>query len=161
VNKSSEFTSGLLRAIDWLWAQFDGTQDDFQALVERQLRYMDTMNTLRYIKNYEGTLIRRGRKPRYYRFADEREWRHVVQHTTPNVLPFLSPALMDRKDFFNAQVRPFKLPYSPTDVKYLLVPSEERIPALRKTIGSLTISAAERNHLLARIITSQQVETDF
>jgi hypothetical protein len=161
VNKSSEFTSGLLRAIDWLWEQFEATQDDYRGLVERQLRYMDTMNTLRYIKNYEGTLIRRRHKPRNYRFADEREWRHVLHHATPNVLAFLSPKLMGQKDFFNAQLRPFKLPYSPADVKYLLVPSEAQIPALRKTIESLGISLTDQSHLLARIITSEQVETDF
>lgn len=162
-NKSSDFTNGLLRAIDWLYAELDQSEQyDPVAFNLRNERYSDTLNTLRYIKNYDGPLIRHGQiVSTNYRFADEREWRHVPPHSTHGIWPFLSMKLMDQKAFFNQQLRPFKLVYAPSDVKYLLVPKESDIPALRKTIESLAITADERNHFLARIITSEQVEADF
>lgn len=162
VNKSSEFTNGLLRGIDCLFqALRSDEQTDYDALMRQQFTYMDTINTLRFIKNYEGILIRRNRKPRDYRFADEREWRHVTPHNTPGILPFLPANLMHKKAYFNTQLRAFRLTYTPTDVKYLIIPSEKNIPALRRTIESLQVSQADQNHLLARIITSEQIKSDF
>lgn len=165
VNKSSEFTNGLVRALDWLWSEIDtSSQVDVAKFTRAQLRYMDVLNMQRYIKNYEGKLSRIGKKDKQYRFADEREWRHVPPHSLQGIVPFV-PAewLADKKQkkFYNDQVRPFKLPYTSHDVKYLLVPKESNIPALRKTIASLSISVGEINHLLARIITAEQVNSDF
>ena len=165
VNKSSEFTNGLIRALDWLWSEINSSsQVDVTKFTLAEHRYMDVLNMQRYIKNYEGILSRLDQKDRLYRFADEREWRYVPPHDLDGIFPFVPAqwlATKKKKKLLNDQVRPFKLPYTPQDVKYLLVPKESDIPALRKTIASLPISVGEINHLHARIITAEQVNSDF
>ncbi|NPC59388.1 abortive infection system antitoxin AbiGi family protein [Caenimonas soli] len=160
VNKSSHFTNRLLGAIQELWNECDSITDDFDELLRCQERYMNVINTLRYIKNYEGTLDRRGSTSQY-RFADEREWRYVPDHPTQGVLPFLPTALMSKKAFYKEQLRPYKLAYSPSDVKYLLVQTEANVPQLRQIIDGLPVRDGDRNHLLTRIITAEQVASDF
>ena len=85
-SKESLFTEKFISGIE-----------DFFKLVEKsndstgrfETAYNNTINTLRYIKNYKGDLIRPGRpiKPNYV-FANEKEWRYVPP-IADNVLSFI------------------------------------------------------------------------
>jgi hypothetical protein len=54
------------------------THNDVNELHRAQRVYMSVLNAYRFMKNYEGRLVRRNREIiENYRFADEREWRYV------------------------------------------------------------------------------------
>lgn len=88
VNKTSPFTSNFITAIEQLRRSKDNTKGIIsKAMAEGT--YMDILNVYRYMKNYEGELIRsNGKKTKNYRFADEREWRYVPPYDKDSI-PFL------------------------------------------------------------------------
>lgn len=164
-NQASEFTNALISGIDGFFAHVNCI-DDWDKAMEASDAYMNILNIERYIKNYEGELIRGARRPRHYRFADEREWRYVLPLKTKNVLPFVAENMISRpgqKEFFNAQIAGLHLKYSATDVKYIIVPSERNIVSMRVFIARLdgTYSDSDKEHLLARILTAKQIRADM
>jgi hypothetical protein len=163
-NKDSEFTNALLRGLDGYLNHIQKIVD-FEKLMKASESYMDILNVLRYIKNYEGELTRRSRNARIYRFADEREWRYVLPRETKNILSFIPNEHIetdDKKDFFNAQIASHLLNYSAADVKYIIVPSDKNILPMRQYIKGLTkYHADEKEHFLSRILTAKQIQTDM
>jgi hypothetical protein len=63
---------------------------DVNELYRAQRVYMCVLNAYRFMKNYEGRLVRQYLDPiENYRFADEREWRYV-----PALLDELEPSFV-------------------------------------------------------------------
>ncbi|MGE0333537.1 MAG: abortive infection system antitoxin AbiGi family protein [Ramlibacter sp.] len=161
-NQGSDFTSSLMRGLEGNYQELDVIQE-LEQLNRAGRNYMRLLNTLRYVKNYEGTLTRRG-KSRHYRFADEREWRYVLPHPSQGVLPFIPHEQIaddERKRFFNEQLLRYQLQYSPTDVKYIIVPAESNIRPILESIKKLDYDLDSRVHLASRIVTARQVESDM
>jgi hypothetical protein len=48
------------------------------------------INTIRYTKNYSGTLKRDGKTIPNYRFYDEREWRYVPEMSDPRLQNYMT-----------------------------------------------------------------------
>lgn len=164
-NQSSEFTNSLLAGIEEYFIQIQSISDWSNAMSASN-SYMNILNVERYIKNYEGDLIRDSRNLGRYRFADEREWRYVLPLLTKNILPFIAEETIIKpgsKSFFNAQIAHFHLKYSASDVKYIIVPSEKNISPLRKFITGLAggYSSTDKEHLLPRILTAEQIRSDM
>ena len=167
-NKSSEFTNALLSGVDELSAQIQarGIEEWDDKAVMAFESYMNILNVERYIKNYEGDLIRGSRNRGCYRFADEREWRHVLPLKTKSIFPFIPEEMIqtaEQKRFYNKQIAGFYLKYAASDVKYIIVPSEKNVVPLRTFIHRLagSYSASDKEHLLARILTAEQIRADM
>jgi hypothetical protein len=168
MNSNSDFTNGLFEGLEEILAHINSIAE-YEKFVSPHPSYMKIANTLRYAKNYEGPLIRRGTdssKPtsKIYRFADEREWRYVLPIDAKNILPFVAKdhiATAENKQVFNQHLADHKLQWTCRDVKYLIVPGERNIPALERCIDGLRFSADERLHLRSRILTATQIEADM
>ena len=74
-SKESLFTENFIKGIEDFFNLVVNSNDTTGRF---ETAYNNTINTLRYIKNYKGDLIRRGKstKPNYV-FANEKEWRYV------------------------------------------------------------------------------------
>ena len=115
---------------------------------------------LRYIKNYEGELTRKGSTSRY-RFSDEREWRYV-----PAYADCAEPVLeldSDTKDAVDNEGQRLTLKFEPNDIKYIVIRNDSEIErvieCLRRDKGDYSHRDIER--LATRILTSEQIKEDI
>ena len=163
MNKKSELTNNLIEAIEHQFKLIENPDDPLDD--ENRNIYFKTLNVLRYIKNYEGILIRNNkRSPKTYRFADEREWRYVLPFVDEYFLnSFASIKLLDEKGktWLNNTIDSHRLNFSPSDIKYIIVPNEKNIRPIRTHIENEVFDDKDKQHLLTRILTAAQIKLDM
>lgn len=104
------------------------------------------------------------------RFYDEREWRYI---------PFILPETdeinqldyrLNQKEFLNDVKRAkankyladnHQLKFDFDDIKYIIIKSDEEAQAMTETINSLSFSNIQKNILITKIISTQQIFEDF
>lgn len=90
LNKDSNIADNLIEGVEGMYNHIDRL-NDFEEITEITKHYNSLMNMYRYVKNYEGKLIRNGRlKDKNYRYADEREWRYVPPIEKNGIQPFVN-----------------------------------------------------------------------
>ncbi|SIS80244.1 Putative abortive phage resistance protein AbiGi, antitoxin [Kaistella chaponensis] len=128
--------------------------------------YHNLINTYRYMKNYEGDLIRDQKITKNYRFADEREWRYVPPFEEIGVEPFVAKTSIEtkeRKTFYNRKIDHLRLYFQPEDIKYLIVENEDDILKLIEHLRFAKVNFTEdtKKRLASRILTLEQIINDF
>lgn len=121
------------------------------------------LDLFRYIKTYERDLQRDGKMIKNYKFYNEREWRY-----TPDIekKPMIVSAKLYQadKDKFNSKVSDIYLLPGINDIKYVILKSEDEISDLidflRKQFKKSS-TAGDLDTLITRIVTVQQIKTDF
>lgn len=125
------------------------------------------LNTFRYIKNYEGDLLRDGKVIHNYRFYDEREWRYTPPIDSDKCKPYLTKVDYDkyRSAHPNKQnIEGLLLDFTASDIKYIIVKSDSELSDLIRCIKStngLTKNADEADILATKIFTIDQLNSDF
>lgn len=150
----------------------DGIEDFFRLVSQSadttgqyEEAYNNTLNTLRYIKNYKGDLFRRGKNPlKNYVFANEREWRYVPP-ISENILPFIQIEKIitsNQKAVFNKSISHLKLHFLPDDIKYLIVEKDSDINPLISHLrqAKIRFNPQTVDRLSSRILTYEQIEKD-
>lgn len=124
------------------------------------------IDMMRYLKNYQGDLTRNGKTIKNYRYYDEREWRYVPSFDP--IFPMLVPGgdykTPSQKQAVNKLISDIRLTFEPSDIKYIIIRSDEEISEFVETIrgtkgNSTSLSDTER--LTTRIITKEQIESDL
>lgn len=136
------------------------TGDDVDDWSEEQRSVVDI---LRYMKNYEATLERKGLSKENYRFSDEREWRFVPAHTERCDMVVSNDYYVGSESEVDAAVVDMRLDFEPNDIKYIIINDDteigEFIDHLRRVKGkNYTLHDIER--LTTRIFTTEQIKTD-
>jgi hypothetical protein len=116
------------------------------------------------LKPYLGRFWRANKWIENVRFYDEREWRFVAAQDgkTPalNKEPFMDSTTRDKANEAIAAVR---LPFTPSDIKYVIVSSEtEVLPVIRdleRIKGKYSLD--EVKVLTSRVISAEQIREDF
>lgn len=160
--QNSLFTENFLTGVETF---FNLVNQSFDTTGENEVAYNNTINTLRYIKNYQGDLIRPGKKDvRNYVFANEREWRYVPA-MVDGISSFISIEQIrtsQQKSAFNKKVSQLRLHFQPDDIKYLIVEKDADINPLishlRQAKGRFSSDTVDR--LSSRILTYEQIEND-
>ncbi len=158
----SLFTENFMKGIEDFFKLVSKT-DDITGKYEAA--YNNTINTLRYIKNYKGDLIRPGKEPTpNYVFANEREWRFVPP-ISDGILSFVSIDQIrtpQQKSRFNQKVSHIKLHFQPDDIKYLIVERDNDINPLiaHLKIAKVGFPNDMVDRLSSRILTYEQIEKD-
>jgi hypothetical protein len=123
-------------------------------------------DVLRYIKNYEGDLVRRGTTTPNYRYSDEREWRYVPAYTEDCEM-LLAADYYDsgtNKVSADTKLTEFRLEFEPSDIKYIIIQNDaeigEFIDHLRRAKGK-NYSLHEIERLTTRILTVEQIKSDI
>ena len=121
---------------------------------------------LSFVKPYEGDLWRSSGIKENVRFYDEREWRFVANIPSQTMRLFL-----EKEDFFNEEFKSqcnasvgdqFRLRFQANDIKYLIVPKEKQIvPFIRKLRAKSPLSKDDLNLICSRVISAEQIRTDF
>jgi Putative abortive phage resistance protein AbiGi, antitoxin len=121
---------------------------------------------LRYTKNHEGDLERKDKTTQNYRYYDEREWRYVPQYDTsfPMLNPLSGTNDEAEKKALNKIITGHKLHFEPSDIKYIIVKNDSEISEFIDTIKNAkgnTYTHKDTERLTSRIITKEQIESDF
>ncbi|MEO8771256.1 MAG: abortive infection system antitoxin AbiGi family protein [Ferruginibacter sp.] len=127
----------------------------------------NSYNLFRYIKNYRGPLKRGNITFKNYRFYDEREWRYIPTIKDERLKKSLK--LDEYREYRGTKkekkfIPNINLSFSGTDIKYLIVRSERDVPKLIKSlrsINNLTNNSVETDILSTKILTVEQLNSDF
>lgn len=161
-SQSSLFTENFMNGIEDFFRLVNNLNDTSGRY---ETAYNNTINTLRYIKNYKGDLIRPGKETVLdYVFANEREWRYVPP-ITEAILPFVPIEKIktsQQKSAFNKKVSHLRLNFQPDDIKYLIVEKDSDINALITHLrhAKSRFSNEIIDRLASRILTYEQIEKD-
>ncbi|WP_243375167.1 abortive infection system antitoxin AbiGi family protein [Geotalea sp. SG265] len=122
------------------------------------------IDALRYIKNYEGDLTRKGKTELNYRFSDEREWRFVPPLSAPCPMIVDAEGYLVHKKECDAYLEEIRLEFAPNDIKYIIINDDseirEFIHHLRDAKGK-KYSYDEVDRLSTRILTVEQIRCDM
>ncbi|HCM9442210.1 TPA: hypothetical protein N5N39_004698 [Enterobacter cloacae subsp. cloacae] len=134
--------------------------------IRNRRKYRDLINVLRYMKNYEAPLYRKGvLVDKNYRFANENEWRYVPDIRT-DIIPIKiikKSENLNWKDLANERLWQHKesnLLFDYNDIKYIFVPDDQAAIDLIKHF-----STGNNGHygplLTSKIFISKQVFDDL
>lgn len=126
----------------------------------RKAQYRDLINPLRYMKNYEADLVRKGKKTeKNYRFANENEWRYV-----PDIRSDIVPIrLSANKQIGNDKIEHYpesKLTFTYDDIRYIFVKDDLYLERLISHINKNSI-VKYRNKLLSKIFVTSNIFEDL
>lgn len=162
-SQDSLFTENFLNATDSFFKLVNQTSDSSGKF---ETAYNNTLNTLRYIKNYKGDLIRPGKTTiKDYVFANEREWRYVppISESILAFVPIDKIKTPKQKAQFNQKVKHLRLSFQPDHIQYLIVEKDQDInnliDHLRQVKGKFPPRTVDR--LASRILTYKQIENDI
>jgi hypothetical protein len=164
VHKNSSQINYLRNLAKLIWALTDGPTFT---------PYNDPRNQLfelaGFFKPYEGEMWRIN-KYVTKRFYDEREWRYIPFIIPESSEDFKEDYRLNKEEFLNevkrakankyvAENHPLKFGFE--DIKYIIIKSDLEAQAMTETINSLSFSNKEKNLLVTKIISTQQIKEDF
>lgn len=133
-------------------------------------------NFHRYIKNYEGDLIRKHKTYKNYRFSNEREWRYCPTKIELQNNPYLLDTTFTKENIkyaggfkvwdkiinkANAKISNIKLGFDLNDISCIIVKNEKQIFRIIKLLNKHTLDKELISKLTARIIISNEVFPDL
>lgn len=139
---------------------FVGNKIDSE-LIEEQKALTDIV---RYMKNYEADLVRKGKTWKDYRFSDEREWRFVPHYSESCEIVLTDAVYQKRKAEVVAKIRDLRLEFEPKDIKYIIIKKDSEISEF---VGHLLKSQGKKyshydvERLTTRILTTEQIRDDM
>lgn len=121
------------------------------------------LDIVRYMKNYQSDLTRKGKTIKDYRYSDEREWRYVPSYDTDCSMLLGSDNFKKMKEEVEVKIKPLRLEFEPNDIKYIILSKEEEIDEFLDILSKAKGRYAHKDvkRLNTRIITTAQIMTDF
>ncbi|MGV8877563.1 MAG: abortive infection system antitoxin AbiGi family protein [Sphingobacteriaceae bacterium] len=98
------------------------------------------------------------------RFYDEREWRYVagdVIDCTNLTETNIKVRLDEANNILSSKRKDFLLPFEFSDITYIFVQFEKDVDKLIESIRKVDTSQIQQDRLIAKIVTSLQIERDF
>ncbi len=166
INKHSNLADNLIEGLNGVYVHISRL-NNMKDITKLTKSYHNIMNMYRYVKNYEGELIRNEKVvDKNYRFADEREWRFVPPLETEDVEPFVAISNIKtnkQKEKYNQKISHIRLTFKPDDIKYLIVEKESDIIELINHLdyAKSRFNPEIRRRLTSRILTVEQILNDI
>lgn len=138
-------------------------------IIEFSIETQKSRDFLRYLKNYQGDLVRLGKLiKKDYRFSDEREWRYVLEPSIDylfygNIKKVSKAEIPNIKKKRNDEIKSERLNFTPNDINYIIIKKESERDSIITTIEKAKgkFSHTEVKRLTSRIISVEQLKTDF
>lgn len=119
---------------------------------------------LRYLKNYQGDLVRKGGTNPNYRFSDEREWRFTPPHDDAYAWILAQKYYESDPAKHDASLVALRLRFEPNDIKYIIIKDDSEIAEfvdhLRRAKGN-NYSYHDVERLTTRLLTTEQIMSDI
>jgi hypothetical protein len=118
---------------------------------------------VRFIKPYKGNLWRSNGIKQNVIFYNEREWRYIPLEHKESLPKDVFLNEMDRNRFNSGVAERYSIPFTPNDIRYLIVKDEGEILPLIREIERIKskYSYDQVKILTTRIITSERIKEDF
>lgn len=163
VSDQSFFTKNFLTGLE---TYFDMVNNDLDTSGRNEQGYNQVLNTLRYMKNYRGVLIRRNKlNQEDYVFANEREWRFVPPFSEDYypIIPIEKLQSSQLKEEMNRKIDHITLEFNPDEIMYLIVENDRNINPLIKHLRDVKgrFDAFMIDRLTSRILTYEQIKNDI
>lgn len=124
-------------------------------------QYKNFINPLRYMKNYEGILERKGKETvQNYRFANENEWRYVPDIRS-EVVPIRLSKNKELGDERLGNHMEAKLMFSHDDIRYIFVKSNFHLNKLINDINEIFSDEDVKNQMLSKIFVTSNIFYDL
>lgn len=133
---------------------------------ERDKMIEHYLSLFAYCKNYEGRLVRGKINTDSYRFYDEREWRYIPKEEELKgaFVRLLGTQYAEDKEAYNEKLKDCYLKFTPGDISYIIVDSDEEIPEVLEILTKAydpIATGRELKVLSTRILTKNQIWNDF
>lgn len=159
VHSKSRPTSQLSDLIE-LFKSFSETSDEYVTISQVREELIDS---LKYIKPYKGRW-HKGEKILQIEddiiYYNEREWRYSPLINDYEILPEINRS-KKLKEKFNKKLKKSLIKFSPEDIKFIIVKEKSEITAFVKIINKLDIDGSQKNHLITKILTFEEIEEDY
>lgn len=158
VSQNSSLSASYRVAMKHFVLDDDSEAEDF---TEEQKSLLDI---IRYMKNYEAPLERKGIKIANYRFSDEREWRYVPPISEDCSMLVSATYFKENSEECEDELKDMRLTFEPNDIKYIIINDDseigEFVDHLRRAKGK-NYSLHDIERLTTRILTTEQIKTDI
>lgn len=129
------------------------------------MAYRHLLDFLRYMKPYQGDLVRKSGTTPDYMFYDEREWRYVPSVDDCDVMHYMETDFDDLsiESEANVSIEKIRLKFEIADIKYILIKSDNDIHDFMVMLKSFSHRYTNEDiELLAtRIMICQNIIPDF
>lgn len=122
------------------------------------------LDSFKYIKPYSGRW-QKGRKIAedqedivYY---NEREWRYCPPIKQSKVLAGIKPIAKKIQVNLNNSLKNKLIRFSTDDIKFIIIKEKSEIDEFIKTIQGMEINSKQKNELITKIITFQEINEDY
>lgn len=116
-----------------------------------------TLQLLKHLKQYDIV-----EASKYYRYYDEREWRHILR--TKEIMDKGSYLIYRRDNGHPKKLPEHKLRFTPDDITYLIINDESEVAYMILALRQIKSSKYDEitiDKLISRILTSEQILKDF
>lgn len=122
------------------------------------------IDSFKYIKPYKGRWhkgkkIKDGRKPIMY--YNEREWRYCPQINEHSVLSAMIKDNKKERKKLNNDLKKEFIKFTPEDIKFIIIRNKKDINDIARVIHNMGIKPSQKNELLAKIRTFQEIKEDY
>ena len=130
---------------------------------KHEISKFESVDIFRFLKNYEGHLIRTAEEKQDYRFADEREWRYVtpIKQTEH---PVVKVDDKESREIINNKLSQTRIKFDANDVRYIIINNgselQSLISHLRESFKS-SCNLLDFEILTTRIFTYEQIMQDL
>lgn len=126
--------------------------------------YNDFINTMRYMKNYEGDLTRSNKQPiKNYRFANEHEWRYIpdINSDFPPIRKTTTNKNWKAEANNSMSGKPgSELYFSMSDIRYIFIKDDTMSSKVIKRLQS-RLDENSFSLIISKILITNQVIDDF
>lgn len=160
VHRLSQTTSQLSELI----STFKGFHKAKENFIDVSSLEDELVDFFKYIKPYRG-IWHKGKKIKYVRnpiiYYNEREWRYCPKLKDQAILSAIIKENKRQKEKLNADLRGRMLKFKSEDIKFILIKNKRDISAMAKVITSMNIPIAQKNELITKIITFEEIKEDY
>ena len=121
----------------------------------------ELIDSLKYIKPYKGVWHKRKKRNKSIVYYNEREWRYCPKL---NEHPILSGIIKDNKTeikTINEDLKKHIIKFQPKDIKYILLKNKKETVKFTKHIQILSLTDNEKNDLIRKLRTFQEIKEDY
>lgn len=124
----------------------------------------ELIDSFKFIKPYQGKWQKGSKIPAgepeliYY---NEREWRYCPLLDDFKVLSGVKTGSDKVKELLNKKLKSLYINFEPSDVKYIIVKRNDDINEFVSVINKLKISTKQKNELITKIITFEEINEDY
>jgi hypothetical protein len=160
VHKNSQPSTQLYNLIK-LFRKYD-KEHEAEEIISQARREM--VDSFKFIKPYQGRW-QKGKEISNEKddivYYNEREWRYCPSLTQSKVLSGIKPIAKKLQVKLNNGLKKKLVGFTPEDIKFIIIKEKNEIDDFIRTINAMQITKKEKNELITKIITFQEINEDY